>query len=119
DIGVIDQIARHQVHSAFDALEVTAHGTRKGAQDGGLADSNVALEQDVAPCKQRDVDEANDVAMTDARAADFVFYAQCAVAPVLQLLFGKLEIHLVVANKQVRSAHVQPVHILPAAHQRV
>ena len=45
DVGVINEVGRHQVDRAFDALEAAADGTREGAQDRGLADADVAFEQ--------------------------------------------------------------------------
>ena len=86
DVRVIDEIAGHQVHRAFDALEVPADGARERAQDRGLADADVAFEQHVAAREQRDVDQPDRVALADDGLADLLLDAQRAAAPVFELL---------------------------------
>ena len=85
DVGVIDQVAGHQVDGALDALEVAAGRAREGAQHRGLADADVAFEQHVAAGEQRHVDEPDRLALADHRLGDFVLDAQRERAPFCQL----------------------------------
>ena len=48
EVGIVDEVARHQVDGPFDALECTADSARKGLQEGRLANPHVTLEQSVA-----------------------------------------------------------------------
>ena len=59
DVSVIDEILRHQVDRAFDALVVAAEAARDCAQQRRLADADVAFEQHVAAREDRDRDEAH------------------------------------------------------------
>ena len=65
DVGVVDQVGRHQVDGAFDTRELAADQPRECAQQRRLADADVALQQHVAAREHRD-----DELMHDARLAD-------------------------------------------------
>jgi hypothetical protein len=45
------QISRHEIHGAFDALEVTANGAGESAEDGCLSNTHIAFEQHMAARK--------------------------------------------------------------------
>ena len=59
DEGVIDEILRHQVDRAFDALVGAAEAARRRAQQRRLADADVAFEQHVAAREDRDDQQAD------------------------------------------------------------
>src|SRR5690606_24864961 len=48
DIGVVDEVVRHQIDRALDTLISTTQSTRDGSQQGGLADTDIAFQHDVA-----------------------------------------------------------------------
>ena len=83
-VRVIDQVARHEVHRAFDAFELAAHRARERAQHRRLADADVAFEQHVAAREQRHVDHAQRVLLADHGACDVLLDAQGPPPPVLQ-----------------------------------
>jgi hypothetical protein len=72
DVRVIDEVARHQIDGAFDALEISADRARERAQNGRLADADIAFEQHVPASEQCHVDESDGVALADDGPADFL-----------------------------------------------
>ena len=84
DVGVVNQIIRHQIDRAFDALEGAADGPGKGTQHGRFADANITFEQHVAAREYRDVDVVNHVILADHRFFDFRFQRERTGAPILQ-----------------------------------
>ena len=84
DVGVVDQVAGHQVDGAFGAREGAAEHAREGAQQRRLADADIALQQHVAAREHSGVDAPDHPPLPDHRLADLAFERKCAFAPVVQ-----------------------------------
>ena len=84
DIGVIDEVGRHQIDRALAAREITAEHAREGAQQRRLADAHVALQQHMAAREDSDVDLPDHAALADQRLRNLGLERQCARAPVSQ-----------------------------------
>jgi hypothetical protein len=86
DVGVVDKISGHEIDRALDPLEFTTDRSRERTQDGGLAHTNVALQEHVSAGKQRDIDEPHGSLLTDYRLPYFFFQKQRPGAPIMELL---------------------------------
>jgi hypothetical protein len=84
NVSVVEQVARHHVDGALDALVRAADRTRERAQDGGLADAHVALQQHVPAGEHRNIDEAYRTRHADRRLADLGLHFQGERAPGVQ-----------------------------------
>ena len=65
NIGVVGEIARHQVDRALDALIGSADATRDGAEQGRLSYPDIAFEQHVTTGKGRDTGESHCAILAD------------------------------------------------------
>jgi hypothetical protein len=84
-VGVIDEIAGHQIDSALDALEISTDRSGERAQNGRLADADIAFEQHVPAGEQRHVDQSDRLALAYDSLAYLVLDTQRPIAPILQL----------------------------------
>src|SRR6201986_2809895 len=87
DVRVIDEVAGHQVDRAFNTLEDATDGAGERAENGGLFDAYVTFEEDVAPGKQRHVDEPDCGLLADDGLRYFFSHARRAGPPILQFIF--------------------------------
>ena len=81
DVGVVEEIARHQVDGAFDALECTADSAGEGLEEGRLAHAHVPFEQDMAACKGREQQQAYGPLLPDHDLIGTGIELQCPIAP--------------------------------------
>src|SRR5690606_17824335 len=86
-VGVVNEIAGHQIDRSLDPFEISADDAGEGAQQGCLPYAYVAFEKNVTTGEQRDVDETQGSALADDGLADFSLGEQRALSPVLKLLF--------------------------------
>ena len=70
-IRIVDEIARHQIDGTFDPLVGAADRPRHSAQQGRLADANIAFKQDMAARENRDRQKADDAVLPNDRFRDF------------------------------------------------
>jgi hypothetical protein len=86
DVRVIDQIARHEIYRAFDALEIATDRTRKRPQNSRLPNAHIAFEKDMSACKYRHVDQPDCGLLADDGFGDLFLHAKRADPPIFQLL---------------------------------
>jgi len=88
DVGVVDKVGRHQVDGALDALVGAADSTRHCAQQRGLADADVALEQNVAAREHRQGDQVDGAILTHDGGLQCGFKGVGAITPVGKQILG-------------------------------
>ena len=81
DRGVIDEVRRHQVDRPLDALVRPAERARQAAQQRGLADAHVPLEQHVAAGEDRDRQQPYHPRLAHDGARDLGLEAVIGFAP--------------------------------------
>ncbi|HJP98727.1 MAG TPA: hypothetical protein VJ862_09215, partial [Rhodanobacteraceae bacterium] len=84
DVGMIDEVARHQIDRAFDPFEFAAYRARERAQQGRLADADVAFEQHVPAREDRDREETNGARKAEHALVQRALETERAVAPFAQ-----------------------------------
>ena len=80
----IDHVRRHQINGAFDALIGAANGARDGAQQRGLANANIAFEQNVAATEHGQSGQADNPGLADYGRGDGGLKIQGRRPPVLK-----------------------------------
>ncbi len=78
EMGVVDEVRRHQVDGALDTLEGTTYGARHGTQQGGLADADIAFQQHMAAREGGYGEQADDPLLSQHHLADLLLEAQGA-----------------------------------------
>ena len=87
DIGVVHEVAWHEIDGALDALVTTAECTRHGAQQGRLADTHIALENDVPAGEGRYAKQPHGLVLADHYRPDRLLDCDCKGLPTLQMAF--------------------------------
>ena len=72
----------HHVHRALDALVGAAERPRHGAQQGGLADADIAFQQHVAPGEEGDGEKPDRPVLAHHGAADRALETAGRLAPI-------------------------------------
>src|SRR6185436_6315474 len=62
--GDAHHIAGEQIRCKLHASEIAADGARQGTSEGGLADAGDVLDEEVAPCEERDERELDSVSLS-------------------------------------------------------
>ncbi len=88
-VRVVHEVARHQVDGALNAFEVSTDRTRERAQDGRLANTDIALEQHMSAREHGHVEQPNGRRLSDDRRPDLRLDPERPLAPILQLLLGR------------------------------
>ena len=65
DVGVVEEVTRHQVDGAFHALECAADSAGESLEERRLAHAHVPFEQDVAARKGREQQQAHGPLLPD------------------------------------------------------
>ena len=78
---MVEQVARHEIDGALDALERPADASREGLEEGGLAYSDVPLQQDVSAREGGDQQQTDGPLLTDHDPVGTRFQPQRPLAP--------------------------------------
>ena len=93
EVGMVDQVVRHQVHGALDAFVGATDAARDGLQQRGLADPDAALQQHVAARKNGDVHQPDCLVLADDDLLDLIFQLERMAAPIGQLVLDSCDFH--------------------------
>ena len=85
EVGIVDEVAGHQVDGALDALERTPDPARQGLKEGRLANPDVSLKQDVPARERGGEQQANRPLLADHDSVGTCFEPERPLAPRFNL----------------------------------
>ena len=102
-IGVVDDVGRHHVDRALDAVELAAESSRSRPQEGCFSYPHIALEQHVPAGENGNRQEADGRRLANDRLLDLSFERERSLAPFGEdLVCVSLVSQLTLAEEEVR-----------------
>ena len=83
EVGMVDEVAGHQIDGPFDTLERTADPAREGLEEGRLANPHVAFEQGVSAGQSGDQQQPDGSSLADHDPVGVRFEPQRPITPCL------------------------------------